>query len=63
MTKKQNITVRPVRASDRTGWDELYRGYAAFYKIAQSNEMRDRVWLWLHDVTEESEGLIAEAED
>ena len=63
MTKKQNITVRPVRPSDRTGWDELYRGYAAFYKIAQSNEMRDRVWLWLHDVTEESEGLIAEAED
>jgi len=24
------------------GCDELYRGYAAFYEIAQSNEMRDR---------------------
>jgi GNAT superfamily N-acetyltransferase len=60
---KKNITVRPLKASDRTGWDELYRGYADFYKIAQSNEMRDRVWSWLHDATKESEGLIAEAED
>jgi len=60
VNKKQKITVRPVRENDRTAWDELYRGYAAFYKVAQSNEMRDTVWSWLHDASAVSEGLVAE---
>ena len=60
MTKINNVTIRPVALGDRAGWDDLYRGYAAFYKVTQSDEMRDRVWSWLHDADAESEGLVAE---
>jgi GNAT superfamily N-acetyltransferase len=31
----------------RAGWEALYKGYAAFYKVEQSQEMRDRVWGWI----------------
>lgn len=31
----------------RADWDRLYAGYAAFYKVDQSAEMRDRVWGWI----------------
>ena len=38
------VEVRPVAAGDRQDWDGLYAGYAAFYKVAQTDAMRDRVW-------------------
>ncbi|NNE52012.1 MAG: GNAT family N-acetyltransferase [Sulfitobacter sp.] len=54
------VTVRPITAEDREGWDRLYAGYAAFYRVDQSPEMRDRVFGWLLDETHEVEGLVAE---
>ena len=57
------ITIRPVQPQDRTEWDRLYQGYASFYKTAQTPEMRDKVWSWLHDPAELCEGLVAEAAD
>ena len=54
------VTIRPVAAGDRTEWGRLYAGYAAFYKVEQTGEMRDRVWSWLHDPAHETEGLVAE---
>lgn len=33
----------------RDDWDRLYAGYAAFYKIDQTQEMRDRVWNWISE--------------
>lgn len=56
-------TIRPVQQADRQGWEALYQGYAAFYKTAQTSEMRDRVWSWLHDPAQQSEGLVAVAPD
>ncbi len=53
--------VRPVEAADREGWDSLYAGYAEFYRVEQTAEMRDRVWGWLHDPGHTTEGLVAEA--
>ena len=44
-------------------WDRLYAGYAEFYQVTQTPEMRDRVWSWLHDSAHGTEGLIAEAAD
>ena len=50
--------VRP-QAAHRAAWDRLYAGYADFYRVAQTPEMRDRVWSWLMDEGHEVEGLLA----
>jgi ribosomal protein S18 acetylase RimI-like enzyme len=34
-------------AGHRAEWDRLYAGYAAFYEVEQTAEMRDRVWGWI----------------
>jgi ribosomal protein S18 acetylase RimI-like enzyme len=41
------IAVRALTIEDRTAWERLYEGYAHFYKVAQTQEMRDRVWGWI----------------
>ena len=53
------ITIRPVEQKDRSQWDALYQGYADFYKVTQTEEMRNKVWAWLFDETHETEGLVA----
>ncbi len=54
------IAVRPLEARHRADWDRLYAGYAAFYKVTQTPEMRDRVWSWIHDPAHEVQALVAE---
>lgn len=44
-----SITIRPVEQKDRPAWNALYQGYADFYKVTQTEEMRDKVWSWLFD--------------
>lgn len=63
MSAHDKLIIRPVEAKDRDAWDVLYRGYAQHYNVAQNDEMRDRVWSWLHAPTAESEGLVAQAQD
>lgn len=53
------IDVRPLAATDRTDWEPLYAGYAAFYKVDQTPQMRAQVWGWLMDPAHEVCGLIA----
>jgi GNAT superfamily N-acetyltransferase len=53
--------IRPVGGQDRAGWEALYKGYADFYRVEQTAEMRERVWSWLMDAGHEVEGLVAEA--
>ena len=50
---------RPTEA-DRPGWDKLYAGYADFYRVTQTQGMRDRVWSWIHDPAHTTEALVAE---
>ena len=57
------VTIRPLRATDRTEWDVLYQGYATFYKVEQTDDMRDRVFGWLMDGDHTSNGLVAENAD
>src|SRR5690606_37912658 len=57
------IRIRPVVPADRAGWDVLYQGYAEFYRVTQTQAMRDTVWGWLHDPAATTEGLVAEAAD
>lgn len=56
------LTVRPVAATDRPEWDRLYQGYADFYQVSQTPEMRDRVWSWLHDSSHQTKGFVAVSE-
>ena len=56
------LRVRSVAPADRAGWDRLYAGYAGFYGVQQTADMRDRVWSWLHDSSHEVEGFVAEAD-
>lgn len=46
-------------ATHHAHWDKLYAGYAAFYRVDQNQQMRDRVWGWINDPAEELEALIA----
>lgn len=57
---KNTVTIRPVEAKDRAEWDVLYQGYATFYHVSQTPEMRDTVWGWLMDQTKEVFGFVAE---
>ena len=63
MSVAPNLTIRPVEASDEVRWRELFRGYRAFYRLEESEEIVSRVWGWLIDPDHECTGLVAEAED
>ncbi len=54
------MRVLPVEPRHRAFWDQLYAGYAEFYRVAQTPAMRDTVWAWLHDPAHELGGLICE---
>lgn len=54
------VNIRKIAQSDRAAWDRLYEGYATFYKVTQTLQMRDTVWGWLHDPAHGTEGLVAE---
>lgn len=53
------ITVVRAAATHRAAWEVLYAGYADFYRKAQTPEMRERVWSWIHDQANEVECLLA----
>lgn len=58
-----DYSIRTVQSGDRAQWDALYAGYAEFYGVPQTPEMRDIVWSWLHDERKETVGLVAEGND
>jgi len=53
------VTIVAVSPDYREDWNRLYAGYAAFYKVEQTETMRDRVWGWLMDGAHEVNGFIA----
>lgn len=53
------MQTRTPRPSDFVAWAELYAGYAAFYQVEQTEEMRARVWGWITDPAHEVEALVA----
>jgi GNAT superfamily N-acetyltransferase len=54
------LRIIPLEPRHRADWERLFAGYAAFYHVEQTQEMRERVWQWLHDAGHELNGLIAE---
>jgi GNAT superfamily N-acetyltransferase len=53
------VTVVPLAPEHRAGWERLYAGYAAFYKVEQTAAMRATAWGWLMDPGHEVNGLVA----
>ena len=53
------VDIRALQLTDRAAWDRLYAGYAGFYKVTQTEAMRQTVWGWLHDPAHETSGLVA----
>ena len=54
------LTVRRLAPQDRESWERLYEGYAQFYKVTQTPEMRARVWSWIEGGIHGVEGFGAE---
>ncbi|MFG2710406.1 GNAT family N-acetyltransferase [Streptomyces goshikiensis] len=57
------IQVRAVRPEDFDQWRVLFRGYADFYEVEQSEEAALTVWSWLTDPGHEEGALVAEDAD
>ncbi len=56
------VTIRPASQADKAAWETLYKGYADFYGVPQTEQMRDTVWGWLNDDTHEVSGFVAEVD-
>ncbi len=54
--------VRPLSGGDADQWRGLYRGFADFYGVEQTEEMAARTWSWLQDPACEVQGLVVEDE-
>jgi GNAT superfamily N-acetyltransferase len=52
-------TIVPITLEHRDDWERLYKGYAEFYKVKQTQEMRDRVWNWIQDPAYDVTGFLA----
>jgi GNAT superfamily N-acetyltransferase len=59
MSDAQIYEVVALRSEHRPDWERLYAQYAAFYKVPQTPAMRELVWNWLFDVSNELEALVA----
>ncbi|WBV42508.1 GNAT family N-acetyltransferase [Pseudoroseomonas cervicalis] len=51
--------ILPLAPQHRAEWERLYQGYAEFYRVTQTPEMREKVWGWIHDPAHEVQAFIA----
>ncbi|WP_203075118.1 GNAT family N-acetyltransferase [Falsiroseomonas ponticola] len=54
-----SVTVIPLAPGHREAWERLYAGYADFYRVTQTPEMRARVWGWIMDPAHEVKAFVA----
>ncbi len=59
MAATTDIRVVPLAPEHRADWEKLFAGYADFYKVDQTPQMREQVWTWHFDPDHESEALVA----
>lgn len=55
-----DLLIRRPGPGDKHAWERLYSAYADFYGVAQTDQMRERVWSWIEDPAHEVNGLVAE---
>jgi GNAT superfamily N-acetyltransferase len=58
---EMTVVIREVSAADRPEWERLYQGYAEFYKVTQTAEMRQTVWGWINEAGHETQCRVAAA--
>ena len=56
---RADLTIRELRAGDRSRWDELWAGYLQFYKEDLPTEITDATWHRLIDPSQQPHGLAA----
>lgn len=56
------MTVDFLAKEDRAAWEELYKGYAVFYRVPMNDEILNQVWSWIFDEKEAFFALIAKDE-
>ena len=54
--------IREIQSKDKEQWENLYRGYADFYKVEMNAKILKTVWNWLHDKNHEVSGLVYEVD-
>jgi ribosomal protein S18 acetylase RimI-like enzyme len=59
VNEEMAITVSNLSLADRADWEELYHGYAEFYRVPMNDNILDTVWSWIHDEGNPFFGLIA----
>jgi GNAT superfamily N-acetyltransferase len=59
MPASPDIRIVPLAPEHRADWEKLFAGYAEFYKVAQTPEMREQVWGWLFDPDHGTEAIVA----
>lgn len=55
------FVVRPPVDDDFAAWQELYAGYADFYRTPLAADTAERLWHWLIDPQHVVEGLVCHA--
>jgi ribosomal protein S18 acetylase RimI-like enzyme len=53
------LIVTNISEQDRTQWQDMYHGYAEFYRVPMNDEILETVWGWIHDGSNPFFGLIA----
>lgn len=54
------LTIRPLTAADRAGWDPLWQGYLTFYKASIASDISDVTFARLTGGAEPMGGFVAE---
>lgn len=57
-----NISVFEMNLNDREQWEQLYYGYAEFYKVPMNKQILDTVWSWIFDESNQFYAIIAKDE-
>ena len=55
--------IRNIKSSDKEDWQELYHGYADFYKVEMNEIILGTVWNWLLNQQHELNGLVCDIEE
>ena len=55
--------IREILLKDREEWENLYRGYADFYKVEMNAKILKTVWHWIHDNNHDVSGLAYEKDN
>ncbi|MFP6776483.1 MAG: GNAT family N-acetyltransferase [PS1 clade bacterium] len=57
------MLVEKLNIEDQVQWQELYRGYADFYKMPMNEDILSQVWGWIFDEEMEFYALSAKTQD